>query len=165
MRFWEEGLTSPLLPSRGLAPSPPGRSCLSSLQSPLADLSFERLPPPPTAASWAEFLNASGNGKMESDFALLTLSDHEQRELYEAARIIQTAFRKYKVSLPAGSTQQNSLNDCLSYDGNVGLSCGLKSRTTCIGEGGEKPCWGEGRIRADTPLSYSAGVPPPRAVA
>ncbi|KAK9398421.1 calmodulin-binding transcription activator 2 [Crotalus adamanteus] len=87
----------PNLPQRrGLAPSPPGRSCLSPLQSPLADLSFERLPPPPTAASWAEFLNASGNGKMESDFALLTLSDHEQRELYEAARIIQTAFRKYK---------------------------------------------------------------------
>ncbi|XP_058037287.1 calmodulin-binding transcription activator 2 isoform X2 [Ahaetulla prasina] len=87
----------PSLPQRrGLAPSPPGRSCLSPLQSPLADLSFERLPPPPTAASWAEFLNASGNGKMESDFALLTLSDHEQRELYEAARIIQTAFRKYK---------------------------------------------------------------------
>ncbi|XP_032091670.1 calmodulin-binding transcription activator 2 isoform X3 [Thamnophis elegans] len=87
----------PSLPQRrGLAPSPPGRSCLSPLQSPLAELSLERLPPPPTAASWAEFLNASGNGKMESDFALLTLSDHEQRELYEAARIIQTAFRKYK---------------------------------------------------------------------
>lgn len=115
MRFWEEGLTlpSPLLPSRGLAPSPPGRSCLSPLQSPLAELSFERLPPPPTAASWAEFLNASGNGKMESDFALLTLSDHEQRELYEAARIIQTAFRKYKVSLPAGAHQPNSFNDGL----------------------------------------------------
>uniref|UniRef100_UPI002540970C LOW QUALITY PROTEIN: calmodulin-binding transcription activator 2-like n=1 Tax=Euleptes europaea TaxID=460621 RepID=UPI002540970C len=53
-------------------------------------------PPPPTVASWAEFLNASANGKMESEFALLTLSDHEQRELYEAAKIIQTAFRKYK---------------------------------------------------------------------
>uniref|UniRef100_K7FA98 Calmodulin-binding transcription activator 1 n=1 Tax=Pelodiscus sinensis TaxID=13735 RepID=K7FA98_PELSI len=62
----------------------------------VGELSFDRLPPPPTAAGWAEFLNASANGKMESEFALLTLSDHEQRELYEAARIIQTAFRKYK---------------------------------------------------------------------
>ncbi|CAM5139072.1 unnamed protein product [Natator depressus] len=77
-------------------PVPSSRVCLSPLQAPLGELPFDRLPPPPTAASWAEFLNASANGKMESEFALLTLSDHEQRELYEAARIIQTAFRKYK---------------------------------------------------------------------
>ncbi|KAM6453266.1 calmodulin-binding transcription activator 2 isoform 2-T2 [Liasis olivaceus] len=87
----------PNLPQRrALAASPPGRPCLSPLHTPLGDLSFERLPPPPTTASWAEFLNASGNSKMENEFASLTLSDHEQRELYEAAKIIQTAFRKYK---------------------------------------------------------------------
>ncbi|KAJ1079957.1 hypothetical protein NDU88_000179 [Pleurodeles waltl] len=70
-------------------------TCLSPIHSPLSDIAFEKFDAP-TAANWSEFLNASANGKMESEFALLTLSDHEQRELYEAAKIIQTAFRKYK---------------------------------------------------------------------
>uniref|UniRef100_A0A3Q3WIE7 Calmodulin binding transcription activator 2 n=1 Tax=Mola mola TaxID=94237 RepID=A0A3Q3WIE7_MOLML len=63
--------------------------------SPLSALALQRIRPPSSAA-WAEFLNASANGKMERDFALLTLTDGEQRELYEAARIIQNAFRRYK---------------------------------------------------------------------
>ncbi|XP_075438543.1 calmodulin-binding transcription activator 2-like [Ascaphus truei] len=57
---------------------------------PLGEFPFERFEPP-GAARWSEFLSATS-----SEFALLTLSDHEQRELYESARIIQTAFRKYK---------------------------------------------------------------------
>uniref|UniRef100_A0A672MRY1 Calmodulin binding transcription activator 1a n=1 Tax=Sinocyclocheilus grahami TaxID=75366 RepID=A0A672MRY1_SINGR len=61
----------------------------------LSDLALQRLRPPSSVA-WAEFLNASANGRMERDFALLTLTDTEQRELYEAARIIQNAFRRYK---------------------------------------------------------------------
>ncbi|XP_072114618.1 calmodulin-binding transcription activator 2-like isoform X3 [Mobula birostris] len=75
--------------------TPPSHACLSPVNSPLSDITFERVD---VAANtgWSDFFNASTNGKMESEFALLTLSDHEQRELYEAARIIQTAFRKYK---------------------------------------------------------------------
>ncbi|XP_031660139.1 calmodulin-binding transcription activator 1 isoform X8 [Oncorhynchus kisutch] len=62
--------------------------------SPLREGSMGRptLPPP---ADWSEFLQAS-NSKVERDLAQLTLSDPEQRELYEAARLVQTAFRKYK---------------------------------------------------------------------
>lgn len=60
----------------------------------------ERPPPPPSAAGWAEFLNASGGARGESAVALLTLSDQEQHELYEAARLVQGAFRKYRVRQP-----------------------------------------------------------------
>ncbi|XP_057711645.1 calmodulin-binding transcription activator 2 isoform X2 [Corythoichthys intestinalis] len=74
------------------AQSLPRRVCPPS---PLSALALQRLRPPSSAA-WAEFLNASANGRMERDFALLTLTDGEQRELYEAARIIQNAFRRYK---------------------------------------------------------------------
>ncbi|XP_054653819.1 calmodulin-binding transcription activator 1 isoform X6 [Dunckerocampus dactyliophorus] len=67
---------------------------LSPEGSPLGEGPLERstLPSP---ADWNEFLNAS-NSKVERDLAQLTLSDPEQRELYEAARLVQTAFHKYK---------------------------------------------------------------------
>ncbi|XP_023653275.2 calmodulin-binding transcription activator 2-like isoform X1 [Paramormyrops kingsleyae] len=63
--------------------------------SPLGSLALQHLRPP-GSATWAEFLNASSSGRVEQEFALLTLSDGEQRELYEAARVIQTAFHRYK---------------------------------------------------------------------
>lgn len=77
----------PLTPSSNPNLSPGG--------SPLREGPLDRstLPSP---ADWSEFINAS-NSKVERDLAQLTLSDPEQRELYEAARLVQTAFRKYKV--------------------------------------------------------------------
>lgn len=50
----------------------------------------------PSPADWSAFLNAS-HSKKERDLTQLALSDHEQRELYEAARQVQSTFRKYKV--------------------------------------------------------------------
>lgn len=79
--------------------------------------------PPPTAADLCEFLHASSNNQyFEKNFSNLTLSgkhciriknstnkqnpfrlkyypmriDYEQRELYEAAKTIQKAYRTYK---------------------------------------------------------------------
>ncbi|KAF0021452.1 hypothetical protein F2P81_026295 [Scophthalmus maximus] len=77
----------PLTPSSNPSLSPGG--------SPLREAPLDRsaLPSP---ADWSEFIGAS-NSKVERDLAQLTLSDPEQRELYEAARLVQTAFRKYKV--------------------------------------------------------------------
>ncbi|XP_070260090.1 calmodulin-binding transcription activator 1 isoform X3 [Myotis yumanensis] len=79
--------SEPLTPSSNTSLSPGG--------SPASDMAFEK-PSLPSAADWSEFLSASTSEKVENEFAQLTLSDHEQRELYEAARLVQTAFRKYK---------------------------------------------------------------------
>ncbi|XP_058530677.1 calmodulin-binding transcription activator 1 [Ochotona princeps] len=79
--------SEPLTPSSNTSLSPAG--------SPGSAIALEK-PPLPSAADWSEFLSASTSEKVENEFAQLTLSDHEQRELYEAARLVQTAFRKYK---------------------------------------------------------------------
>lgn len=53
--------------------------------------------PPPTTEDFTAFLHASNAIKpFESDFSNLTLTDREQRELYEAAKCIQKAYRSYK---------------------------------------------------------------------
>ncbi|XP_073459715.1 calmodulin-binding transcription activator 1 isoform X5 [Aquarana catesbeiana] len=75
--------------------TPSSNTSLSPACSPVSETTFEK-PSLPTAADWSEFLSASTNEKVENEFAQLTLSDHEQRELYEAAKLVQTVFRKYK---------------------------------------------------------------------
>ncbi|XP_027568208.1 calmodulin-binding transcription activator 2 isoform X2 [Pipra filicauda] len=74
-------------------PAPPHRAEAAPRGSP----GVPERPPPPSAVGWAEFLNASGGARGEGGaVALLTLSDQEQHELYEAARLVQGAFRKYR---------------------------------------------------------------------
>uniref|UniRef100_A0A8D2LH44 Calmodulin binding transcription activator 1 n=1 Tax=Varanus komodoensis TaxID=61221 RepID=A0A8D2LH44_VARKO len=68
---------------------------LSPASSPVSEVACEK-PRLPSATDWSEFLSASSSEKVEKEFAQLTLSDHEQRELYEAARLVQTVFRKYQ---------------------------------------------------------------------
>ncbi|XP_059944883.1 calmodulin-binding transcription activator 1 isoform X1 [Mesoplodon densirostris] len=75
--------------------TPSSNTSLSPVGSPCSEIAFEK-PSLPSTADWSEFLSASTSEKVENEFAQLTLSDHEQRELYEAARLVQTAFRKYK---------------------------------------------------------------------
>ncbi|XP_073731503.1 calmodulin-binding transcription activator 1 isoform X2 [Misgurnus anguillicaudatus] len=74
--------------------TPSSNTSLSPGNSPMSEGPFEK-PTLPAPAEWSEFLRAS-NSKVERELAQLTLSDPEQRELYEAARLVQTAFRKYK---------------------------------------------------------------------
>lgn len=62
------------------------------------DSSTFHIDSPPSTAEFCQYFNASSKpGKMaiETGFAQLTLTDDEQRELYEAALVIQNAYRRY----------------------------------------------------------------------
>ena len=74
------------------SPSPSFHNVLGV--GPSRSVSMDAASPPCTTADLQEFLQASL--KCERDLSNLTLSDQEQRELYEAAQIIQKAYRSYK---------------------------------------------------------------------
>uniref|UniRef100_A0A1I8NWK5 CG-1 domain-containing protein n=1 Tax=Stomoxys calcitrans TaxID=35570 RepID=A0A1I8NWK5_STOCA len=86
-------------PCSSLSPASSG-----PLQSPASysilghDPSVSSPSPPPSTKQLTEFLHASSNSQypFEADFSKLTLTDTEQRELYEAAKCIQKAYRSYK---------------------------------------------------------------------
>ncbi|XP_070491104.1 calmodulin-binding transcription activator 2-like isoform X4 [Chironomus tepperi] len=70
------------------------------LQSPYSygQLSDHPRSPPVTTQDFTQFFEASNpvSNAFESDFSQLTLTDNEQRELYQAAKCIQKAYRSYK---------------------------------------------------------------------
>jgi hypothetical protein len=90
---------------------------------------------PPSTAEFCQYFHASSSSSyyknaIETGFAQLTLTDDEQRELYEAALVIQNAYRRYiqrkkkKIRLdpiineqlpPSNSNNSNTLNSIGSF--------------------------------------------------
>ena len=87
------------------------RSSFQDSPSPCLSFNFDRRSPP-TTADLSEFLQVTkylelknltsfklqASDKCERDLSQLTLSEKEQRELFQAAQIIQKAYRSYQVA-------------------------------------------------------------------
>lgn len=90
-------IVSSLSPSTSSLHSPSSactatRDCVRDIQSPCS--CGRQSSGTPTSADFCEYFQASA--KTEESFASLTLNDREQQELYEAAKIIQKAYRTYR---------------------------------------------------------------------
>ena len=87
----------------------------SSLQSPVsfAPIEYEDLNPPSTAELneffTATSLDPTATGLEAEDFSQLTLTDNEQRELYEAAKVIHSAYTKGGEGNDTNNAVQESL--------------------------------------------------------
>lgn len=108
---------------------------------------------PPSTAEFCQYFHASSSSSyyknaIETGFAQLTLTDDEQRELYEAALVIQNAYRRYiqrkkkKIRLDTnetiGSTNPttnntfNSLSSFVSSSNQLSLSRSLSTSISSI---------------------------------
>lgn len=88
-------------------------SSASALQSPYSIGNYEQPKSPlVTAKDFTKFFEASNSSAFESDFSELTLTDNEQRELYQAAKCIQKAYRSYK-----GRKKMEERDDLLAHSG------------------------------------------------
>ncbi|KPP61023.1 hypothetical protein Z043_120925 [Scleropages formosus] len=99
--------------------TPSSNPSLSPCSSPLGEGPFDS-PHLHSPADWAQFLGSSNN-KVEQELAQLALSDPEQRELYEAARLVQTAFRKVAHYGNSRKSQPLSFSDVTGSTNRSGL--------------------------------------------